>query len=383
MATKRHPVEPVSSVRGGPPRTPRHPLARRGIIALMVLVLLLVALRLAAPYLIRNAVNDRLARIPDYDARVRDVDLSLIRGAYAASGIELRKEGGSAGAPLLTVERLEFSMAWRELWRGRISSDVHIEKPNVTIVRTESEETGQTEGDGRWQQALQDLFPFEITRLTVARGDVQFVDQTFDPHVDVSINTIEVEAQGLRNRRASGASDDELPARIHLMGAAGEEGYLEVELRIDPLATQPLFDVDLTVKNLPLPAYNSMLRAYGGIDVSQGFFDLALEVAARDGAFEGYVKPFFRDLVFENTTDDERPLLGRIWESLVSAMEDVLTNPKSERVGTRVPFSGSFENPEVGILDAIINAVRYGFGAAFSEGVEGTVQPSDVPTDAP
>jgi hypothetical protein len=129
---------------------------------------------------------------------------------------------------------------------------------------------------------------------------------------------------------------------------------------------------------VPLPALNDLLRAYANVDVSRGTFEAYLEIAARDGAFRGYVKPFFRDLSFENLTDRDRPVLEKIWESVVNFMENLLKNREREQLGTRVPFAGDFSGTEVGTFTAIVNAVRYGFGAAFSEAIEGDIEPSDV-----
>ena len=43
-----------------------------------VLVVALIALDLALPYLVRNYLNDKLADMGDYRGQVTDVDLSLI-----------------------------------------------------------------------------------------------------------------------------------------------------------------------------------------------------------------------------------------------------------------------------------------------------------------
>ncbi len=46
------------------------------------LVLLLVALHLALPYVVRDYLNERLANMGDYRGQITDVDLALWRGAY-------------------------------------------------------------------------------------------------------------------------------------------------------------------------------------------------------------------------------------------------------------------------------------------------------------
>lgn len=350
--------------------------------ALVIAAAVLVALRLALPALLVRAINGRLSRIPEYAGRVADVDLALFRGAYVIDGIELRKRGGEAGAPLFTARRVDFSLAWREILRGRLLSEIHVEGVKLTLVREEAAGSGQTEADGRWQDAVRDLFPINITRFVVEDADVQYVDQRREPHIDISLHDVRIEAVGLRNGRES-ADPDVLPARIAAHARTVGEGALEIDLGIAPLEQPPLFDLDLALRGVSLPALNTLLRAYANVDVSHGFLDVSLEVAAREGAFEGYVKPFFRELDFENITDTERPVIGRLWESVVNAMEKVLKNPDSRRLGTRVPFSGTFEAAQVDTWTAISNTVRYGLGEAFGEAVEGTIQPEDVETGDP
>ena len=54
-----------------------------GTIAALVLVL--IAVHIALPYLVRNYLNDKLANMGDYRGEIADVDLALWRGAYPVS----------------------------------------------------------------------------------------------------------------------------------------------------------------------------------------------------------------------------------------------------------------------------------------------------------
>lgn len=54
---------------------------RRPLWTLIVVVAVLVALRLALPYIVRDVLNRRMDRMGDYHGHVADVDLNLWRGA--------------------------------------------------------------------------------------------------------------------------------------------------------------------------------------------------------------------------------------------------------------------------------------------------------------
>jgi len=59
------------------------------LIGLASLVVLLVALHLALPYLVRNYLNDKLADMGEYRGQVVDVDLAWWRGAYQINGLKI------------------------------------------------------------------------------------------------------------------------------------------------------------------------------------------------------------------------------------------------------------------------------------------------------
>jgi hypothetical protein len=64
----------------------RHRWARWGLATLPVLVVALVAFRIALPTIVRDYVNRTLSKIPGYRGQVTDVDIHLWRGAYTIRG---------------------------------------------------------------------------------------------------------------------------------------------------------------------------------------------------------------------------------------------------------------------------------------------------------
>lgn len=65
------------------------------------LLVVLVALSIALPYLVRNYLNDKLANMGDYRGHVTDVDLALWRGAYKINGLEIIKVDGKVPVPFV------------------------------------------------------------------------------------------------------------------------------------------------------------------------------------------------------------------------------------------------------------------------------------------
>ncbi len=197
--------------------------------------------------------------------------------------------------PFFSAQTIDFSIAWRRLFHGQIVSDIAIEQPRINFVQGTDEGSTQKDVDRRWQDVVKDIFPIEITRLTAEHGVLNCVDRSRTPPFEVYLKNMPVEATGLRNR-ATEANGDGLPATILVEGDSLGGGKLKVFVRADPLAPQPHFHLTLSLEPVSLPALNDLLRAYGNVDVSKGTFRFFVELAARGGRFEGYIKPFFEGL---------------------------------------------------------------------------------------
>lgn len=339
---------------------------------LLVVALVLLAVRLVLPRAIKTLINQRLEKIPEYAGHVEDIDLSIWRGAYQLEGVEIVKTNGQTREPFFKAGKIDFSLAWRDLFRGRFVGDFTLENGELIIVNGATEESSQKEVvDKRWQDAIEDIFPIEITRLEVKDSVVRFVDNNADPKVDIALNGLQIVAKGLRNRPSEKRGP--LPAEIGLRAKTIGNGDLRLFGGLDLLAEQPRFKLNLELINVDLPALNDFLLAYGNVDVSRGEFQIFLEVAAAEGRYEGYIKPFFDELDFKNVEDKSKPVTQRLWEKMVSGLSKLLKNKPRDQVATRIPFSGEFGETDVGILATIGNLIRHGFGRALSERLEGDI----------
>ena len=349
---------------------------RRVVITIAAIALALLAARVALPFVVKKQVNDRLQSIPGYIGQVDDIGIALWRGAYALEGVEVFRVTGEVRTPFIRAERIDFSVAWRELLRGKVVSDIVIEEGQLTFVAGETEAESQTDVDRRWQEVIEDLFPLEITHLELNRGLLRYQDTTKTPEVDLFVTNLRVVATGLRNRPSE--SDEEYPAEILLEGDSLGGGKLRLAISAEPLAAQPHFHLSAKLEDVNLPELNESLKAYANVDVSRGTLQLAAEMAGKDGGFRGYVKPFFEDVDFNNLGDENKSVLTRIWENVVQGLAWLVKNKARDQVGTRIPFQGQFGDPEVGLWATIANLFRHGFVRAFNPTIEGTVDPDNV-----
>jgi uncharacterized protein YhdP len=352
---------------------------RRLVITLAVVAAMLLAARIALPHVVKRHLNQRLEEIPGYTGHVSDVNIALIRGGYQIHGISIFREPSQVQQPFFSARLIDFTVAWRELLRGKLVSDMQIDRGQLNIVRDEIETETQADLDRRWQEVIKDIFPIHITHLELSEGAIRYRDNTQDPEVDVFIRNLHAVATGLRNRVAE--NGDEFPARIVAHGESLGGGRVELQIRAEPLAPQPHFHLAARIDDVNLPDLNEELEAYANVNVSQGTFRMAAEMAGKDGGFQGYVKPFFEDLDFENIEDEDRGLLERLWEKVVAGLAWLVKNKSRDQVGTRIPFEGMFGDPEVGLWTTITNLFRHGFIRAFNPTIEGSVTPENVLPD--
>lgn len=332
---------------------------------------LLVLVRLLLPWLLERAINRRLAALPDHHGVIEGVDLNLYRGAYRIHGLSIRHDGESR-APLFSVRTVDFSLAWRELFRGRLVSDIRLDAPILLLARTEP----APEADDGWRELVDDLFPIEITRLVVRDGAFDYADSARDPPFTLALEAINARVEGIANRLPPPGEDH--PARAELAARFPDGGLLHVRARGSPLEQPPRLELLAEIDDLHLPSLNPFLRSAVGVDVSAGGLHLAAEFATAEGRYEGYVKPLVRDADFRDIGHEPGGPLKSLWETLVAGATSLLTNRETENVGTRVPFSGSFGDGEVGRWDAFVTLLRNAFVRALSEGVEESIAEVDA-----
>lgn len=349
---------------------------RKLLMTVGIIVVVLIAARIALPQVVKSKVNERLRGIPGYTGHVGEIDIALWRGAYTLHDLEVYRVSGDVREPFVLARMIDFAVAWRELFRGKIVSDIRVDKGELTFVAGETEEESQKDVDRRWQDVIEDLFPLEITHFELRNGTLRYQDMTTEPHLDVFVENMRVVATGLRNRPEEAGA--EFPAEVTIDGETLGGGQLSIDVRADPLAAQPHFHLSAKVDGVNLPDLNEFLRAFANVDVSQGTFQLAAEMAGKEGGFQGYLKPFFEDVDFTDIEERDKGVLTRIWEKAVQGLAWLVKNKERDQLATRIPFQGRFGDPEVGLFTTIANLFRHGFVRAFNPTVEGSIDPGNI-----
>lgn len=333
----------------------------------VVILVLLVAFRLALPTIVKVVINDRLANLEGYYGHVEDVDIALWRGAYELKSLNIVTLGGDMPAPLFSVDEADIHIDWWALFDGEVVAEITMAHPMINFVVS----GGDTQaGQGNdWRQVVDDIVPITISRLEVHDGEITYADYTSSPPVSLRLTDTEAVASGLSTHDDPNTA--ELPARLDVYANAMNTGALEAHMNLDPWDERPTFDLDLALEHLQAEEVNDMLSAYAGVDAEAGRLFLYSEISARNGTFEGYVKPMAEGLsVFRFGEDGD--VIDVFGDFLLSLVLEVFENHGTDRFAVRVPVSGSFDHPSADPWEAVVSILYNAFIRAISHGVENT-----------
>ncbi len=345
------------------------------LVALGVLVVMLVAARLALPCAVKDYANRRLAELDAYQGHVGDIDIHLWRGAYSIDDITIVKKGASRPVPFFQGRRIDLSVEWHSLLRGSIVAEAAFDSPELNLVQAENERDSQL-GEGEdWHARLEQLFPFRFNTVQVSNGTVRFLAPGIQTRDAITAHRVNGSVTNLTNVVETGK---ETFADFRINGEVLDGAPAVVAGSVDAFATQPTFDVNMEVKKVQLPQVNPWLREYIKADAEAGKFELYMELAAADGRFKGYAKPILQDVDIYRSGEPEKNPIKRVWEGFLDFAANVLENKDADQVAARIPFTGTLEDPQTSLFATIASVLRNAFVSAFARSLEGSITLRDV-----
>jgi hypothetical protein len=323
------------------------------------IIIVLTCIRLALPFAIKSYANHQLNKSRDYRGSIGDVTLHIWRGAYQIHDIKIFKTGGQVSTPLFSTRAMDLSLEWSELFHGALVSKIIMLKPKVNFVAGPTKEQSQSGKENNWGDTLESLVPFKINRLQIKNGQLHFQNPYAKPPVDIYLNELACTATNFTNARDL---KQKLPAGISARAKTLGAGELILDLKLNPMAKTPTFELNGQLTNVDLVSLNDFLRAYGKFDVARGQFALFTSFAGQDGKYDGYCKVFFKNLdVFEWQKDHTKNALEIFWEAVVGTVTTAFKNQPKDQLATKIPISGSFEKTDVHILPTIETLLRNAF----------------------
>ena len=165
------------------------------------LVVLLVALHFALPYMVRNYLNDKLADMGDYRGQIVDVDLALWRGAYKINGLKIVKVDSKVPVPFVNAPLIDLSVSWPSLWYDHaVVAEVQFFKPEVNFVDGGANKQNSQTGQGTdWRAQLGKLLPITLNEVRINDGKISFRNFNSKPPVNMNATQVDASIYNLTN----------------------------------------------------------------------------------------------------------------------------------------------------------------------------------------
>lgn len=348
--------------------TRKHNRGKKALIITLSALALILAIRMALPYFILNWANKTLAGMDGYNGHIQDIDLALLRGAYKIDSIYINQVDSVSNkeTPFLAASAIDLSVEWRSLFKGSLVGEVIVDNALVRFTKEKVEPKEVQQDSTDFRQVLEEFMPLDINRLEFKDSRLQYIDNTSNPKVNISMTDVDLVALNLRNSYDSATV---LPARI-TADATVYEGTLDLDMKLNPLADVPTFDLNAEWKNTNLVKLNEFFQAYAKIDVNKGTFGLFTEIAAKEGTFTGYVKPLLEDVDILGREDREDNILRKVWEGISGTVSEVFENQSEETFATKIPFEGEIDNPKANIFFAIMQVLENAFINALQPSID-------------
>jgi Domain of Unknown Function (DUF748) len=338
-------------------------------IVLGSILVLLIALRIALPYILLRLVNKELTHIPGYTGHVDDIDVALIREAYKIKTIKLEKTGGKIPVPFFSADLADLSLQWEALFHGRIVGKILVEHPILNFVKGPTEATSQTKIDSSWTVVVKKLMPLKLNKFEINDGEIHYRDFHSKPEFDIFTKKVHILAENLSN---ADKHKEVLPSSITAT-ADVYGGKASASMKMDALARTPTFDGKAKLEGLNLANLNNFIDAFAKFDIKSGEISIYTEAAAKDGKIIGYTKPIIKNLKVLNWEKDKEKPLKIAYEAVVEAVAWVFKNQNKEQLATKVDFEGNIKNPNIDIWQLIGQVLKNAFIQALYPSLENSV----------
>jgi hypothetical protein len=352
-----------------------HFLHRPSVIALLVLLALLLIGRALLPLAVTRYVNSVINGIENHEGQIADVDLHLWRGAYSIYGLELSHVSPDGQrAPVITAPYIELSIEWGALLHRALVGQVELHQPRINIYAGPAKKEEKEKAED-FVSRFRRLLPINVNRFAVVDGELHFQNLRAEPDVDIYLDRISLVARNLTN---SEKLSETLSATVSGTARAMQSGDLSLEMKLDPVEQHPTYELAFELKELRLPELNTFLKHYLSVEARDGWISLVGESKARDGGFRGYAKPLVRDLDILHVKKENKGIGEAVKGFFVKIIANVFENKAKEQLATKIEFSGTFENPDISVWDAVASFLRNAFVQALEPRLEGTVAPEQV-----
>ena len=340
-------------------------------------VILLIIARITAPRIILQKTNAYLEEFsPTYKGHIGDLDLSIIRGAYKLKDFELTLKDKKA-EKFANAELIDVSVAWREIFRGHLVTDLDLRKIDVVLTKKvmEAFKTAKEQSKKDTKEAANKLFPVRIERVDIKDSSIEVADILSIPEPERwKLTQIKGRASNLT------ASESSPISLVSVQGKLFNQAAVQVVGNLNLMEEPPMWDVDVQMKDFNLPNANGVLKKELPLTITSGTLDLYGEVISKNDRIEGYMKPFMHNADIIADKESFKGFKHAAFEVGTAAANLFFRTAKDRTVATKVKFSYDKDGFKINSLDAIAEAFKNGFSEKLPEGIDEEISLTTINT---
>lgn len=200
-------------------------------------------------------------------------------------------------------------------------------------------------------------YKVNVARFSLRNGQVDFSDYFIKPNYDAHLTSLGGAVTGL-------SSDPGVLAEVGLNGRVDNQGQLDINGRINPLAGNLFLDLVANLKDFELSSLEPYSAKYAGYGIQKGklSFDVKYKIENRQLVAENHL--FLNQLTFGDKV--ESPQATKLPVLLAVA----LLKDRNGNIDINLPISGSLDDPQFSVgglvIKVIVNLVVKAVTAPFA-----------------
>lgn len=329
-----------------------------------IIIAVLIVFRMILPSILLSQANKYLASFsPTYYLHMEDLDISIIRGAYRFEEVVGKLKGDEK--TFLSIKSVDVSIAWREIFRGRIVTDVVTDNLDFLFLKDMSKLSNPKD---EAVDVKETLFPVSVESVDLRRAQIVFEEYpSLDESSRLKIENINGQITNLKPTEAQQISAFNLSGS--LQGSAVMSFIGELNMFVKPM----LWDVDAEMKNFNLAKLNPVLIRKLPLTFTKGNLDLYAEAQNDKKMIKGYIKPFIRDIDVVANKEHFKGIKHFGIEILTALGNLILRDSDSKTVATYVDFTYD-KTFNINTSQGISKAIENGWSKKLPPGIENKYQ---------
>jgi hypothetical protein len=330
-------------------------------VVLGVLLLLVIAVRLAADPLATRAARRTMAGLDDYQGTVAGVHVIFLPPGSVVHQLKLNQRGARAGQqPLLYVDEISSRVVGSRLLHGALELNQRMSGAKVTLAtpldRSHIDEavTRAERLARRIPHLLRVLPSAKVDRMELVDGELLLIDSSQDEHPRLWIHDIAMTTTNMVTRAglAGGA-----PMISEMRGRIQRSGSFTSRLSIPQPIRDVTFDMRAAMTGLALSDLHDFMASRTDLKADKGKMSSYMALAAKDGRLSGWMRPVMDNVEVASATPD---FGDRVKAWLADKSVKLFSDEKQdgrERFAETIPIKGRID-PDRPVLASLTDIVR-------------------------